>query len=163
MRVKSFHIPAGVLPVSYRQTERNILQYPVWALVLHELEKAQIREASSSGGMSGDRVQGGDHLHQQDRYLQIQERSPLYARLSRNCEIVERAMNELSKQEREFVDLFFWKDLECDAYSHEAGVARVMGFAERTVWRWKTKILRELEPLLREVDPTVLERVKKCQ
>lgn len=157
MRVKPFHIPAGVLPVSYRQTERNILQYPVWALVLHELEEEQIREASSSGGLSGDKVQGGEHLYQQDRYLQLQERSPLYTRLSRNCEIVERAMNELSKQEREFVELFFWKDLECDAYSHETGVARVMGFAERTVWRWKSRVLRKLEPLLREVDPTVFE------
>ncbi len=162
MRVKPFHIPAGVLPVSYRQTERNILQYPVWALVLHELEEEQIREASSSGGLSGDKVQGGEHLHQQDRYLQLQEQSPLYARLSRTCEIVERAMNELSKQEREFVELFFWEDLECDAYSHEIGVARVMGFAERTVWRWKNRILRKLEPLLREVDPAVFER-KKCQ
>ena len=158
MRAKSFHIPAGVLPVSYRQTERNILQYPVWALVLHELEEALIREASSSGGLFGDMVQGGEHLHQQDRYLQIQEQSPLYARLSRNCEIVERAMNELSKQEREFVDLFFWKDLECDAYSHEAGVARVLGFAERTVWRWKNRVLRKLEPMLREVDPAVFEK-----
>ncbi len=157
MRVKPFHIPAGVLPVSYRQTERNILQYPVWALVLHELEEEQIREASSSGGLSVDKVQGGEHLYQQDRYLQLQERSPLYTRLSRNCEIVERAMNELSKQEREFVELFFWKDLECDAYSHETGVARVMGFAERTVWRWKSRVLRKLEPLLREVDPTVFE------
>lgn len=163
MRAKSFHIPAGVLPVSYRQTERNILQYPVWALVLHELEEAQIREASSSGGLSGDRVQGGEHLHQQDRYLQIQERSPLYARLFRNCEIVRQALEKLTSQEREFVELFFWKDLECDAYSHEAGVGRVLGFAERTVWRWKNRVLRKLEPLLREVDPTVLERVEKCQ
>ena len=162
MRVKPLHIPAGVLPVSYRQTERNIKQYPVWSKVMGELEMEYLREASSSGGLSGDRVQGGEHLHQQDRYLQLQERSPLYARLSRNCEIVERAMNELSKQEREFVELFFWEDLECDAYSHEIGVARVMGFAERTVWRWKNRILRKLEPLLREVDPAVFER-EKCQ
>ena len=162
MRLKPFRIPSGVLPVSYRQTERNILQYPVWALVLHELEEAQIREASSSGGLSGDRVQGGEHLHQQDRYMQIQEQSPLYTRLSRNCEIVEQAMGELTKQEREFVDLFFWKDLECDAYSHEVGVARVLGFAERTVWRWKNRVLRKLEPLLRGVDPAVFER-EKCQ
>jgi len=41
-------------------------------------------------------------------------------------------------------------------------VARVLGFAERTVWRWKNRVLRKLEPLLREVDPAVFER-EKCQ
>lgn len=159
MRVKPFNL-SKVFPVSYRQTERNIKQYPVWSKVMSELEREQLREASSSGGLSGDRVQGGERLHQQDRYLQLQERSPLYTRLSRNCEIVEGAMNELSKQEREFVELFFWCDFEGDGYSHEAGVARVLGFAERTVWRWKSRVLRKLEPLLREVDPTVFELEK---
>ena len=156
--MRTFPLPAGIYPVSYRQTERNIQQYPVWYLVLRELEKDQIREAASSPVPSADRVQGGESVSQQEKYLMLQERSSLYRRLSRNCEIVEQAMGELTKQEQEFVDLFFWKDLECDAYTHEAGVARVLGFAERTVWRWKNRVLRKLEPMLREVDPAVFEK-----
>ena len=135
--------------------ERNLRQYPAWNKLRSEVER-ELRRASLPGGFSsGVKVQGGEHVPQQERYLERLDRNSLLYRLNRNCELVEGALRELTDEEREFVDLFWWRDLTCDCGTHEQLVGRELGITERTVWRWRRRILEKIEPSLRGIDPGV--------
>ena len=94
-------------------------------------------------------------MSQQERYLERLDSNSLLCRLNGNCELVEGALQELTDEEREFVDLFWWRDLTCDYGSHEQIVGRELGFADRSVWRWRRRILEKIEPSLRGIDPGV--------
>ena len=94
-------------------------------------------------------------MPQQERYLERLDSNSLLCRLNRNCELVEGALQELTDEEREFVDLFWWRDLASDYGSHEQIVGKELGIADRTVWRWRRRILEKIEPSLRGIDPAV--------
>ena len=94
-------------------------------------------------------------MPQQERYLERLDRNSLLYRLNRNCELVEGALRELTDEEREFVALFWWRDLTCDYGSHEQIVGKELGIADRSVWRWRRRILEKIEPSLRGIDPEV--------
>lgn len=143
----------NILPVNYIQVERNIQMAPAWRSALQAWER--FIEDTSQPDMSADRVEGGTPEYFQDRVMRKKEHCREYQRLCRNCEIIDSAMARLNRQEQEFITLFFWNDLQTDTYSHGAAVALRMGFCERTVWRWRDRLLRKLEPDLREIDPTV--------
>ena len=148
-------VVAGFLPVNYIQVERNIKMVPAWRNMLKVWEKF-IEETSSPCLISEVRVQGGEQESIQERIMSRKEHSKEYQRLLRNCKIVDSALQGLNKQEQEFMRLFFWSDMKTDNYSHDIGVALRMGFSERTVWRWKDRMLCKMEPALRDIDPTVL-------
>ena len=147
----------GFLPINYIQVERNIKMVPAWRNMLKIWERF-IEETSSPCPISEVRVQGGEQESIQERIMSRKEHSKEYQRLLRNCKIVDSALQGLNKQEQEFMRLFFWSDMKTDNYSHDIGVALRMGFSERTVWRWRDRMLCKLEPALRDVDPTVLIR-----
>jgi len=92
---------------------------------------------------------------QQERYLERLDSNSLLFRLNRNCDLVEGALRELTDEEREFVDLFWWRDLTSTYGSHDQIVGRELGIADRTVWRWRRRILEKVEPSLRGIDPAV--------
>ena len=94
-------------------------------------------------------------MPQQERYLERLDGNSLLCRLNGNCELVERALRELTDEEREFVDLFWWRDLTCDYGSHDQIVGKELGITDRTVWRWRRRILEKIEPSLRGIDPAV--------
>lgn len=94
-------------------------------------------------------------MPQQERYLERLDSNSLLFRLNRNCDLVEGALRELTDEEREFVDLFWWRDLTSTYGSHDQIVGRELGIADRTVWRWRRRILEKVEPSLRGIDPAV--------
>lgn len=143
-------------PVSYRQVERNIKAYPAWKRTARALEEEFLDRAAAGPPPQETRVMGGDPPTPQFTLLELQERSPLYRGLARNCAIFERAFVELPEEEREFVGVFFWRDMSSDTFSHADGVAKVLDISRATVWRWRNQVLETLEPLLRDVDPTIL-------
>ena len=135
--------------------ERSLRLYPTWNKLRSELER-DLRRTSLPGGFSSrDRVQGGERVPQQERYLERLDSNSLLCRLNGNCELVEGALQELTDEEREFVDLFWWRDLTCDYGSHEQIVGKELGIADRSVWRWRRRILEKIEPSLRGIDPAV--------
>ena len=135
--------------------ERSLRLYPTWNKIKSEVER-ELRRASLPGGFSsGTKVQGGEHAPQQERYLERLDSNSLLYRLNRNCELVERALRELTDEEREFVDLFWWRDLTCDYGSHDQIVGKELGISDRSVWRWRRRILEKIEPSLRGIDPGV--------
>lgn len=140
--------------MNYTQVERNLTSVPTHRRALKAWERF-IEDFVSGSCLDDVRVQGGDSIPVQERILQEKERNSEYQRHLRNIQIVEAAMETLNQQEKDFVELLFWKDLSTDAHSHEMGVALRMGFSERTVWRWKDRLLRKLEPEMRCFDPTL--------
>lgn len=95
-------------------------------------------------------------MPQQERYIERLESNSLLCRLCKNCELVKKTLQGLTDEEREFVDLFWWHNLTCDYGSHDQIVGRELGIADRTVWRWRRRILEKVEPSLRGIDPGVL-------
>ena len=135
--------------------EETLQRYPMWHKMRSDLERV-IRRTSLPGGFSsGTKVQGGEHVPQQERYLERLDSNSLLFRLNRNCDLVEGALRELTDEEREFVDLFWWRDLTSTYGSHDQIVGRELGIADRTVWRWRRRILEKVEPSLRGIDPAV--------
>jgi hypothetical protein len=135
--------------------EQSIRLYPTWNKIRSDLERNISRTSLPGGFSSRTKVQGGEHVPQQERYIERLESNSLLCRLRKNCELVEGALRELTDEEREFVDLFWWRDLTSIYGSHDQIVGRELGIADRSVWRWRRRILEKVEPSLRGIDPAV--------
>lgn len=84
-----------------------------------------------------------------------------YRRLAANCDYLERALEAIGEERRRFVEAFWWEDHrgetgDGELLTHAQGVGYYLDISESTVWRWRRSVLEDMEPLLREVDPTVL-------
>jgi hypothetical protein len=122
--------------------ERIIRDQPDRIEILKEKE-ASIIACCHAPLISDVRIEGGEVMSEQELILEAKERDESYQRILRRIERVKQVMRILSKQEREFVEFFFWEGLKRQEAMELFGLTD-----EKVFWRIKSKILRKAAPLL---------------
>jgi DNA-directed RNA polymerase specialized sigma24 family protein len=83
---------------------------------------------------------GVDIASEPERVLEAKEGNKDYQKLLKATQIVDRALEKLSSEERNMVDLFCWSEFS----SKES--ASLMGIAHRSFWKVRERALKKLTP-----------------
>ena len=69
------------------------------------------RQGIVSAGLSGERVEGGDHPPIQERVMEAKRRDREYSGLCRRIEVMAQILDGLNEEQRYILDSFVWRGI----------------------------------------------------
>ncbi|MDR2175486.1 MAG: hypothetical protein LBO82_06070 [Synergistaceae bacterium] len=115
--------------------ERVLREHPGRVNELERLDN--IIEACCRPSSIGAAAGGSGNVSEQERLLAAKESNVEYQKLFRRVEIVQRAVESLTKEERTIVEMFFWQGI-CIRQ-----IAEEIHMAKNTAWRIKNRIVKK--------------------